>query len=125
MPTLPHEPADAIGAVPVVAAQPIGETVHAFETLADELGARRPACAELRKLCGQVSQLTEELFPGDWTVKIGRDFEIPGDVFLVFSAGVTGNPDDISARTKRWHLTVHELAGDNAELFCLSFDVRR
>lgn len=57
-------------------------------------------------------------------VKIGRDREISNDVYLIFRVGATGSLDDISACSKQWHLRLHGLAGNHAELFCLSFDMR-
>ncbi|HEX5447050.1 MAG TPA: hypothetical protein VFW87_24760 [Pirellulales bacterium] len=92
--------------------------------MADELGAERPSDDELRDLCQRVAAISGELFSNEWTVKVTRDPEIPGDVFFVFRVVATGNVDDIVARSNQWHIAVRRVIGSRAELFCLSFDVR-
>ncbi len=131
MSTLPRDPSEMISSadqMPVVAAarheQNLDEAIRDFTAVVDELGAERPSDDELRDLCQRVAAISGELFSNEWTVKVTRDPEIPGDVFFVFRVVATGNVDDIVARSNQWHIAVRRVIGSRAELFCLSFDVR-
>jgi len=78
---------------------------------------------ELRGLCREVADFTEELFPGEMTIELRRDYEIPDDNYFVVDVGATGTTEEVMARIKQWHLALQQVAGGRADLFCLSFDM--
>lgn len=127
MSTVPRNPTDSAPAQATVlpaARDHLDEAVRRFEAAAEALGVERPAPAELRRLCGQVAAFTAELFPGEMTVEMRVDPEIPDDLYLVFEVDCTGSVDQIVARDEQWHRRLGSLARKWPGLFCLSVYAR-
>lgn len=125
---LPSDTAHAGHPAPVVMPAPserqFDQLVGEFAVAADELRVFRPAEAELRELCRQVASFTSELFPGEMTIEVRHDREIPNDIYFVVDVSAAGSIDDVMARVRQWHFALHRTAGGLADLFCLSFDMR-
>lgn len=131
MSTLPRDPShadDAMQPMPLMLAaryeQEVDAAVREFEAVAVELGIARPSAAELRDLCRQVAALSDELFSSEIMIAVRGDPEIPGELHFTFYVSVTGDVDDIVALINEWHIKLRQAIGRQAELFCLSFDVR-
>lgn len=97
--------------------------VHEFVSAAERLGIERLQETQLRELYRQIVAFTLVLFPGEVTVKVKNDPEVADDLYFVFDVIATGSVDEVVARSRDWHLTLHRVAGIRADLFCLAFDV--
>lgn len=128
MSTLPYDSSSRTDPVPAVAVeggeQAIEAVVREFACVADEVGMPRPAAAELHELCRQVTDVSRQVFPGDVRIKVGRDWEIPDDIYFVVDVCASGTPDEFVAQVKQWNLAVHRISVNWSGLFCLSFDAR-
>lgn len=128
MSTLPHDHSGSASTVHTgltsmaPGIRQIDDVVGEFMPAAEEMGVSRLSELDLRSLCRQIADLTSGLFPGELTVKFERDREDSGDIYFVFDVSVSCDIDAIMARTREWHLAVHQLAGRHADLFCLSTD---
>lgn len=97
--------------------------VREFEQAAKALSIEPPSDYELRHLCQQVAAISADLFPGEIAVKIKNDPELADDLYIVFHVATASNLEEMMARSREWHLSVHGLAGRWSDMFCLSFDV--
>jgi hypothetical protein len=86
------------------------------------LGVEPPAPAELRRLCGEVTAFTADLFPGEMQVRVKNDPEIPDDLYYVFAVRGTGTVDELVARNDQWHRHVMRTEGHRHGLFRLAVD---
>lgn len=127
MSTLPYHSSRDLEQSPTVA---VRQTEHAFENIvsefesaADEVGMQRPSTAELRELCRQVVDASHQVFTGDIRLRVGRDREIPDDIYFVVDVRTSGTPDAVLARTNSWHGAAHDILGRQWRLFCLSFHI--
>lgn len=127
MSTLPHDARHSADAAPVIATigngQQLDALFHEFEAAAEEVGMSRPAATELRELCRQVADISQRIFPGEVSFKLGRDWELPDDIYFLVDVWTSGTPDEVVAKASDWHLAMHEAAGRRWRLFCLSFHV--
>ncbi|HET6879354.1 MAG TPA: hypothetical protein VFI31_04335 [Pirellulales bacterium] len=127
MSTLPHDASSRIDTAPLVTAQQteqdLDAVVREFDAVAEEAGMARPPAAELRELCRQVADISRDVIGRDVRIRVGRDWEVADDIYFVADVWTSGTPDDVVARANEWHLAVHELAGEQWRLFCLSFHV--
>lgn len=124
MSTLPHDSSSRADTAPLVAMEQ-GEpgfdaVVREFDTVAEEAGMARPSTAELRELCRQVADISHDVFGGQVRIKVGRDWEVADWIYFVVDVWTSGTPDEFVARANEWHLAVHEIAGKQWRLFCLS-----
>lgn len=98
--------------------------VRDFLVAADELGMSSPPETELRDLCRKVAALSVDIFSDQMTVEVRSDPEIPGEIHFTFDVAATGGADEIAPRSNQWHSRLRQMIGKQAELFCLSLNVR-
>lgn len=128
MSTVPHDATSRTDSAPLVTTQyterDFDAVVREFEAVAEEVGVVKPPAGELRDLCRQVAEVSQRLFPGDVTLTVGRDWEIPKEIYFVVDVWTSGAHDEVAAQIREWNLTVHRIEGTGRELFCLSFRAR-
>lgn len=125
MSTLRYEPSSGAGSVPPAlterAEQALQSVVRDLIITADEVNMSRPSEAVLRELLRQVMEISRQMFPGDVRVKVGRDWEVPDDIYFVVDVRSSGTPDEFVARLREWDSAAYRIAGSEMRFFCLTF----
>lgn len=72
----------------------------------------------------RIGAMTEELFPGEFTVTVHHDPEIPNYSLLDFNVVARGSVEDASRREILWIKRLAEIAPNHPCTFCLSVDIQ-
>jgi hypothetical protein len=64
----------------------------------------------LQEQLQSVRQLTVTMFPGEVSVEVEADPEVPHEPFFLFHATAVGDTDELISRQRRWQREVLQLA---------------
>ena len=72
----------------------------------------------------ELGEMTEKIFPGEYTVDLEHDPEIPNYSQLVIHVSAVGSADEIAGLNHRWHRQSAKVTPNLPGLFCLSISMR-
>lgn len=86
------------------------QRVQSLECRLDSVVNGSNLIPDIRGFEAEITRLTNELFPGEATIKVTADPEFPQDSYTVVHAQASGKIEDIEDRRIQWHQRVVQIS---------------